>query len=77
MADIQYAQLYFVRALLMNKRLADTIQRAWPNVRSESPQAVALLAAHSCAVFCPLILHELQAPSASARAAQPTHIDVL
>ena len=36
-ADIQYAQLYYVRALLMNKRLADTIQRAWPNTQSRPP----------------------------------------
>ena len=35
MADIQYANLYFARAALMNKRLLETIQRAWPNTRSE------------------------------------------
>ena len=34
-ADIQYAQLYFARALLMNRRLMETIQRAWPTMRSK------------------------------------------
>ena len=45
MADIQYAQLYYVRALLMNKRLADTIQRAWPNTQS-SPHTDTELMVH-------------------------------
>ena len=42
-ADIQYAQLYYVRALLMNKRLADTIRRAWPNTHSKPWSGLAAL----------------------------------